>query len=185
MNKEWKTRIIIVTVLTIYCLMCIGFLFLSDFIDNQQAKAPTCRPLPQNFSEVDLVGTWTGDFFGSIDTLIIRADGTYKQIYSSEHKNFESDWQKWHIEYDTDGYVRLHLEGMRRCDGLDSECYDPGGGLPTNSPAVNPCAPEWLIFDDKVILFVTGTTRNVPKGLILRQARLAGSDWTYSFNLEK
>jgi hypothetical protein len=165
--------------------LCISS-FLSFYSANEKAEAPACPPLPKDFTESDLIGTWIGNYFGSIDKLKIRADGTYKQIYSSEPPiNFESDWQKWHIEYDNSGYVRLHLAGMRRCDGTDTECNDPGGGLPTDSPAVNPCTPEWLKFDDEVILFVAGTTKNVPKGIVLRQARLAGSDWTYSFSLEK
>ena len=70
---------------------------------------------------------------------------------------------------------------MRRCDGLDSECNDLGGGLPSDSRAINPCAPGYVTLDDEVILFVTGATIDVPRGIILRQAKLAGSDWTYSF----
>ena len=185
MTKELKITIGVAIVLVIFCIMCLSFSSFVSFYNNQKAKIPACPPLPKNFTESDLVGTWTGDFDGNIDKLIIRADGTYKQIYSSDFLNFESDWQKWHTEYDTDGYLRLHLAGMRRCDGVDSECNDPGGGLPNDSSVVNPCTPEWITLDDEVILFVTGSTKDVPKGIKLRQARLAGSDWTYWFSLEK
>jgi hypothetical protein len=74
---------------------------------------------------------------------------------------------------------------MRRCDDLDSVCNDPGGGLPNNLPAINPCKYEYLSLDDEVILFVTGYTRDAPLGIVLRQARISGSDWTYGFKLEK
>jgi hypothetical protein len=186
MKKEWKIVIGITTVLIFTCVMCLCISSLISFYRTEkEAKTPACPPLPKNFTESELVGTWIGNYFGNVDKLTIRADGTYKQNYSGDYINFESDWQKWHVEYDKDGYARLHLAGMRRCDGLDSECNDPGGGLPSDSPAVNPCTPEWIALNDEVILFVTGTTSDAPLGIILRQARLAGSDWTYTFRLEK
>jgi hypothetical protein len=186
MKKEWKITIGVAIVLILSCVICLCISSLISFYRTEkEAKIPTCPPLPPNFTESNLVGTWIGNYFGNIDKLIIRADGTYQQIYSGDYVNFESDWHKWNVEYDKDGYVRLHLAGMRRCDGLDSECNDPGGGLPSDSQAVNPCTPEWVTLDDEVILFVTGTTSNVPLGIMLQQAKLAGSDWTYTFRLEK
>ena len=189
MKKEWKIIIGIATVLVlpiVMCVMCLGISSLISFYrTEQEAKIPACPPLPTSFTESDLVGTWIGNYFGNIDKLIIRADGTYKQVYSGDYVNFESDWQKWYIEYDKDGFVRLHLEGMRRCDGLDSECNDPGGGLPSGTIAVNPCLPGEVVLNDEVILFVTGSLSDVPLGIMFQQARLAGSDWTYTFRLEK
>ncbi len=187
MTKEWKIAIGIVTVLIMPCIICLCVPSLISFYSsNEKVEAPSCPLLPKDFSESDLVGTWIGEYFGSIDKLVIRSDGTYKQIYSSAPPiNFESDWQKWYLEQDADGYTRLHLAGMRRCDGLDSECNDPGGGLPSDSRAINPCASGYITLNDEVILFVTGTTSDVPLGIILRQAKLAGSDWTYTFRLEK
>lgn len=189
MRKEWKIVIGIIVVLALpvaMCVICLGASSLISFYrTDKKTESPACLPLPTSFSESDLVGTWTGYYFGHIDKLIIQADGTYKQIYSGDYINFESDWQKWYIEYDKYGYLRLHLAGMRRCDGLESECNDPGGGLPSSRTVVNPCPSGEVILDDEVILFVTGTTSDVPLGILLRQARLAGSDWTYTFNLEK
>jgi hypothetical protein len=37
----------------------------------------------------------------------------------------------------------------------------------------------------EVILGVTGDGNNAPKGIVLRQMRLVGSDWSYVFKLEK
>ena len=170
------------------CVLCICVLAFANFYRNsQKAKAPACPPLPQNFTESDLVGTWIGKYFESTDRLIIRADGTYKQIYSSDPPiYFESDWQKWYIENDPDGYIRLHLEGMRRCDGLYSECNDPGGGLPSQTLVINPCTETSMTYpNNEIIVFVTGSLSDVPRGIMFQQASFAGSDWSYTFRLEE
>jgi len=188
MKKEWKIILTIAAVLITLCVtcMCVSS-FVTFYRDTQKAKAPTCPPLPQNFTESDLVGTWIGKYFESTDKLVIRADGTYKQIYSSDPpRNFESDWQKWYIENDSNGSIRLHLEGMRRCDGLDSECNNPGGGLPSQTPVINPCTQTSMTYpSNEIIVFVTGSLSNVPRGIMFQQARLAGSDWFYTFRLEE
>jgi len=151
----------------------------------EKVKVPACPPLPKTYTESDLIGTWIGKYFGNTDELIIRADGKYKQIYTNETLSFESDWQEWHTEYDPNGYVRLHLAGMRRCDDTDSTCNNPGGGLPSGVVAINPCEPEYIFYANEVILFVTGFSSDVPRGIVLWQARIAGSDFTYGYRLEK
>jgi hypothetical protein len=156
---------------------------------NSQATATNaCIPLPKGFEESELVGTWVGNYFGNIDKLVIRADGRYKQIYSDGALNtlsFTSDWQRWHIEYDSAGHARLHLDRLRRCDGTDAECNTPGGGLPAGSVAIDPCKPEYVNEVGEVVLFVTGQSGTVPRGLVLLQARLAGSDWNWSYQLQQ
>jgi len=92
-----------------------------------QASIPHSNP-PATFQESDLVGTWevqhyyTGcldAFFdvGDVDRLIIRADGTFKQIYRNytDRKGYvyETLWNPWWVERFSDGRVRLHLEGAR------------------------------------------------------------------------
>jgi hypothetical protein len=146
-----------------------------------------CPPLPNNFSETDLVGVWIAEYFGGLatDRLIIRDDGFFTQVYSSQPRNFESDWNKWWIEYNPSGYALLHLEGMRRCDDIESICNNPGGGLPRDEYAINQCDQEYLYYENEVVLLVTGYEKNVPRGIVLRQARLAGSDWTYHFRLDE
>jgi hypothetical protein len=150
-------------------------------------EEPLCPPLPDNFSDSDLVGTWVAEYFGGLatDKLMIREDGLFKQVYSSQPRNFESDWKKWRIEYDPAGYALLHLEGMRRCDDIESICNNAGGGLPSGEVAINQCSQEYLHYENEVILLVTGYTKTVLRGIVLRQARLAGSDWTYSFHLDE
>ena len=120
---------------------CVFHLIKPSAIKSTPTKMYYCRPLPAGFNETDLIGTWLGKYFGATDELIIRADGTYKQIYSEGTLKFESDWQKWRLEYAADDTVRLHLSGMRRCDDTDSVCNAPGGGL-DGAMAINPCTDQ-------------------------------------------
>jgi hypothetical protein len=73
-----------------------------------------CAQLPKGFSESDLVGTW--DAMDSLrdSTLVIRADGRYKQTMYVKRTGFkyESDWQPWRITYSEQGLPYLHLEGL-------------------------------------------------------------------------
>jgi hypothetical protein len=93
-----------------------------------------CTPPPEGFSEQDLVGTWEGRSIGISDTLIIREDGTYKQIihinYETEPDiDYETDWQPWRLEY-VDGIPYLHLEGMRLCAiNTNLSCEHPAAEL--------------------------------------------------------
>lgn len=73
---------------------------------------------PATLQESDLVGTWEADYGGcyaGVDRLILRPDGTFKQIYRNECENYsyETPWNKWWLERFPDGRVRLHLKGAR------------------------------------------------------------------------
>jgi hypothetical protein len=173
--------LVLVGVITSFCWSIIGLTS-----TKKAENTHTCTPLPKGFKDSDLVGTWIAKYFGgdAIDKLTIKADGTYKQIYSYGSTNFENDWQKWWIKYDSDGYIRLHLAGMRRCDDVESICNTLGGGLPAGEVAINPCKPEYIDYSNEIILFVTGYPVDVPRGIVLWQARLAGSDWDYVFRLQ-
>jgi hypothetical protein len=142
-----------------------------------------CPPLPSDFEESFLIGTWIAEYFDDTDTLIINPDHTYKQIFNSNSLSFESDWQDWYFEYSPQGYGELHLTGMRRCDDTNRICNTIGGGLPIGERAINPCTSVYITYSDEVVLFITGYSGDVPRGIVLRQARLAGSDWEYGFKL--
>jgi hypothetical protein len=86
------------------------------------------EPPPATFQETDLVGTWEGHYGGyagygqGLDRLILRADGTFKQIYKIEKQGYvyETPWNKWWVERFPDGRVRVHLEGARYyVDGIE------------------------------------------------------------------
>lgn len=168
-------------------LLCCFVILNYPLTSDEEPRAATCKPLPKSFSEADLVGKWIAEYSGgdSIDELQIRSDGTYKQLFSSKGDlNFESGWQEWSIEYSQKGYALLHLKGMRRCDGTMSQCNNPGGGLPEGDLVVNICDSLPMHYTGEVILFVIGSPSD-PSGIRLIHARAAGSEWNYSFQLEK
>jgi hypothetical protein len=83
---------------------------------------PMCReapysPPPESLHESDLVGTWETYYWGdSVDTLILRDDGTFKQIFrdpAEDRYRYETPWNEWWLEQLPDGAVRLHLAGAR------------------------------------------------------------------------
>ena len=180
-NRPLFIVIAFIGVITLCC--CFG-VFGITLKKDEKVESPACPSLPKSFKESDLVGTWIGKYFGNVDKLIIRADGTYKQVYADENLIFESDWEKWRLEYDPYGYLRLYLTGMRRCDGIDG-CDNLEEGLPNVKNALNPCMPGSFSFSSEAILFVTGSASNVPRGIMLQQPKIDGSEWTYTFRLEE
>jgi hypothetical protein len=67
--------------------------------------------------EYDLVGTWETTYpDGMVDRLILRADGTFKQVYydpSQPEDLQETPLESWWLERLPDGGVRVHLHGAR------------------------------------------------------------------------
>lgn len=67
----------------------------------------------------DLVGTWQTDYGnydhlpGGMETLVMRADGTYQQVYEYAGYVYTSPWHKWRLERLSNGNVQVHLEGAR------------------------------------------------------------------------
>ncbi len=79
-------------------------------------EAPYSNP-PMNFQDSDLVGTWEAHYMEwGIDKLILRADGTFRQIYHDyieEDYVYETPWNEWSIEQFSDGRAWIHLQGAR------------------------------------------------------------------------
>ena len=155
----------------------------------EATKIYSCPVLPPTFKEADLAGTWVASYsINDRDILTIKDDGTYKQIYDDPDagQRYESDWQEWWVEHRESGYTRLHLKGMRRCDGPTSICEREGGGIdPQLLWAIDYCENEVVEMPDEVVLIVTGSKDDAPRGIILRQTRLAGSEWTWSFRIQE
>lgn len=159
-----------VTALVTMLACCYGGILLS-----QSVGVPPS--VPATFSEKDLVGTWQATYGTpkTKDTITLRADGTYQQIFQSPESNYfyESPWNKWYIEYTSDGKPKLHLEGMRYCVTLIYLCEATGHGKPQ------------LYYDfiergvvkltNEVILRITGDEKS-PRGIRLWQLQIDEDD---------
>ncbi len=71
--------------------------------------------------ESDLIGTWQTSDPNNLDTLILREDHKYKQTIHRVRSQYypaaeyESDWQRWWVQYNPKTVPYLHLEGMHPC----------------------------------------------------------------------
>lgn len=66
--------------------------------------------------ESDLVGTWEAHYGRSVDRLVLKADGIFKQVYTSGYEEdyvYETDWNSWGVQRLGDGRVRVRLQGAR------------------------------------------------------------------------
>jgi hypothetical protein len=183
--------------LFVLIFICFGFcIFLSactGILRRETKSPPACPQIPPGFKEEDLIGTWFIRYAaGNNDTLILREDGTYQQKYADPYtgENYQSDWKMWSIEPRPNGLLRLHLEGMRRCDSLDAICARVEGGMGTDIyKAVDECEGNQLVeMPDEVILVVTGTPEyyKIPtlRGIVLNTTRIVGDPGTYAFELQ-
>lgn len=77
---------------------------------------------PPTFRDGDLVGVWKAEYKGygargvvkGIETLTLRGDGTYQQVYDGGSGNVQTGpWNRWWVEHFSDGGVRLWLERGR------------------------------------------------------------------------
>ncbi|NIN63946.1 MAG: hypothetical protein GTO63_04360 [Anaerolineae bacterium] len=78
-------------------------------------EAPYSNP-PSSFRDSDLLGTWEAHYGQSIDRVILKADGTFKQVYEDNYVEgyvYETPWNAWSVERFPDGRARVHLEGAR------------------------------------------------------------------------
>jgi hypothetical protein len=157
--------------------------------DIGNANAYSCPALPANFKETDLIGTWTVSYsLNDKDILILKEGGIFKQIYDDPDANqrYESNWQEWWIEYRESGYLRLHLKGMRRAGEIESIFNRENGGIdPELFTAIDYCENDVIEMPDEIVLVVTGSREDTPRGIVLRQTRLAGTEWTWSFRFQE
>jgi len=141
-----------------------------------------CEPLPIGFDELDLVGTWRSVYYPRLvtDTLILREDGTYRQIYenNSTGRHIETPWNRWYVEYGPNGGAYLHLVGMHYCLSTGERCAHPGGG---DWPYYDRCQTRLVSnMGWEVILIIEGSegfrspdprSESVPRGFFLSHLR--------------
>jgi hypothetical protein len=151
-----------------------------------------CKPPPQGFTETDLVGTWVKKHLDlRSDTLIIKEDGTYKQIIHLEaySVDYESDWLPWYIEYTDDDIPYLHMEGLRLCAHVpDLRGCDQAGGGDYDWNAFNSgewfdyCHDKWMVQKGEGILLVNGAVYDgwTDEGIELASLSVSPLDsWVY------
>lgn len=135
----------------------------------------------------DLIGTWYSGGPMRNETLILREDGTYRQIIHVEYINkpnfdYESVWQPWRTEY-TDQGLYIYLKGMSLC------AY-----APDLADCQHAAGKRWLwrdfcgnnngaerVTDDEGILIVMGVPalRQPPHGIQLLMMTLSEFPWGY------
>jgi hypothetical protein len=116
-------------------IFCLGLLtmLISASCNPKTEQVTGCQPPPKSFSELSLVGTWHSMSPAASDTLIIKADNTYKQIIHMLVDGiafyYESDWQTWWLEEQENEIPHLHLSGYRVCAYWpEITCETEGGG---------------------------------------------------------
>jgi hypothetical protein len=117
-----------------------------------------CPPLSETLTEPALIGTWQSRHGSwATDTIILREDGTYKQVYYSQPNDYyyESTWNEWWLEHRASGGLYLHLDGMRYCLSTDEVCRKEGGGG-GNWTYYDRCEGRSIPMDGQVILTITG-----------------------------
>jgi len=145
--------------LVVFAFLLVLSLSACIFFEQKEASCP----VPVNFSEKEIIGTWVTGLDISHDTLIIKENRTYKQIIHVQTPAFdyESDWLPWSLKISDIGLPYLYLEGMRLCvywDGYD--CQKIGG---TTDEWYDFCKQEWVKMPLEGILIVLGP----PKGMKL------------------
>lgn len=129
-------------------------------------EAPYSNP-PSIVQDSDLVGTWETRYGKSIDRLIFRADGAFKQIYEDPYVEdyvYETPWDAWWVERFPDGRARIHLRGARyylagirmaERDGMRSDAPELWGRSgPPPYPFYDPFADEIVVMVGELILNV-------------------------------
>lgn len=136
--------------------MCLLGVWFGKLLDRTSSQGTQCTLPRAGFAVADLPGTWIAGTPYHQDTLVIKADGTYKQIIHIQKKkktpvDYESDWPAWWLEYGNVNIPVLHLEDYRLC-GYDTDisCDIPGGS------GLHMCQVEYEDILGEGVLYVMG-----------------------------
>lgn len=141
---------------------------------------------PATLQESDLVGTWKADYgrYHGVDMLILRADGTFKQVYENQREDYvyETPWNKWWLERFPDGRVRLHLKGARYF--LDGIRWAEKEGLISTFPQTawpyhDPFDPRRRYRSVKMVGELILNVRVLPSGELVLDHMWPSSEWGF------
>lgn len=121
----------------------------------QCLEAPYSAP-PAQLDALDLVGTWRTNYALSVDTLVLRRDGTFKQIYEDRlhpRHRYETPWNQWNVHRFPDGRVRATLEGARYY-AAGTRVAEDGGRFGGEMRFYDPIAHEFLDTERELVLNV-------------------------------
>lgn len=179
MRKEIKTLFIFISSIASICIIAGGILSIKSYVFPQSDQTQGCSPAPIAISEKNLIGTWMAGVPDHSDTLIIKSDGTYKQIVSIIFANgqtieYESDWQDWYLEFSNNSITYIHLKNYAFC-GVNDEisCNVRNGG------GHDFCEDEHITMDGEGILLVLAT----PSGAYINLHYPFGVDNSYTYSL--
>lgn len=158
---------------TVISVFLIALVCTSCSLKTHKEGEWNCRPLPDAFQESDLLGTWQAKYGVGIDTLVLKENGTFTQIYTchpcESDISFENSGNQWWLENRESGGIYLHLEGMQRCNFTDELCFQEGGGG-GNRFYWDYCEDRGVKMPDEVVLMVIGTSedeKDIPRGIKL------------------
>jgi hypothetical protein len=185
--------VLLIALLMLIMLLVISVACISN-VPQEYVTKGGCSLLPEGFSESDLVGIWVAEsvVHQSSDTLIIRDDGTYKQIINLEYQSieYESDWQAWWFERRDNGTGYLHLDDYRICAAVSGDFEAPCDRVNDGKiPWADVCEEQWMDPGPRareIILVVRGTPDDSddnglhPFVLTLFKG-FESSPWSYSF----
>jgi hypothetical protein len=112
------------------CYWLVTVIFLACALCGCDGGWPKCIPPSAGFSEIDLVGTWLAGLPERSDTLIIKPDGTYRQVvHIGPNRDYISSWRRWWLDDKNQPFPYLYLEGMSLC-GFEPgfSCNQAGSG---------------------------------------------------------
>ena len=126
--------------------------------------APYGNP-PPGLGESELVGTWEARYGRSVDRLVLKTDGTFKQAYASGYVEgyiYETAWNSWGVQRLRDGRVRVLLQGARFYPDGIAVAEEGGWGHGAES-FCDPMSVHPVDMDGKLVLNV----RVDPDGLLI------------------
>lgn len=153
-------------------------------------KDPIYSDPPASFQDSQLVGLWEAryDLYASgVDTLTIRADGTFQQAYHNAdgYTYTTAPDGRWYVERLWGGRIYLHLQGARfydegvriaERDGIFLTAVDIELGVPgTAMPFWDPVTRDVVHMVGELVLTVRGWSE-APGGLVLKHMWRSGDD---------
>ena len=175
MNRD-KTILLIFFLANFIVIGCIVSIKPSqgNFTVQPTSGSWRCDPVPDDFQETDLVGTWQTIFGLSLkDTLSVLETGFYTQdsVDNVTGYHFVSEPKRWWLEKQDDGGMYVHFEGMLFCGGVQY-CVDPHEA---EMGFYDFCSDRWFEMDGEFVLAVIGDP-SVSSGIWLRHMRPAGNE---------